>query len=129
MSDAAAVSESLSFRLRPQCNDDDDSCPNYCSVYYGNWSIAEKRQLMIEHIRNDTFYYNGTMAAWDVVNEAICDCTPMTFATCADYMAGSSVASSKCGYSELYGVYLKKNVYWSVRKCHARVCLPLFFVC
>ena len=29
---------------------------------------------MAAHIKNDTLRYNNTMAAWDVVNEAICDC-------------------------------------------------------
>ena len=56
--------------------------------------------------------YNNTMAAWDVVNEALCDCNPLQYETCADYFAGASAANTKCGWSERYGVYLKRNVFW-----------------
>lgn len=102
-------------RFNPDCDcpyPNDDDCPNYCAVHYGNWSVKQKREIMIEHLKNDTSYYNGSVDAWDVVNEALCDCTPMTYATCADYMDRASTASTKCGYSERYGVYLKRNVYW-----------------
>ena len=36
----------------------------------------------------------------------------LNYETCEDYMAGSSTADEKCGWSERYQVYLKKNVYW-----------------
>ena len=65
--------------------------------------------------------YNSTMAAWDVANEALCDCQPMNYETCADYMAGAATASEVCGWSDRYGVYLKRNVYWPdvPVSCHA----------
>ena len=56
-----------------------DPLPNTCGgTYYGNWTKKEKRQIMTAHIKNDTLRYNNTMAAWDVVNEAICDCQVST---------------------------------------------------
>ena len=60
------------------CVDEGDGLPNSCDgIYYGNWTPAQKRQIIADHIYNDTQHYNNTMAAWDVANEALCDCQPM----------------------------------------------------
>ena len=102
--------------------DDNGDLASGCSEPYGNWTVSQKRQIMIEHVKNVTLYYNGSAAAWDVVNEAICDCNPATYETCADYFEGASAASSKCGWSERYGVYLKKPL----MPMHIELCrLPL----
>ena len=62
-----------------------------------------------------TTRYNGSTAAWDVVNEALCDCTydGASWDTCEGFFEARPVnAAAKCGYESRYGVYLKRNVYW-----------------
>ena len=90
-------------RFNTACVDDGDGLPNSCGgTSYGNWTPAEKRRIIAAHVYNDTQRYNSTMAAWDVANEAICDCQPMNYETCEDYMEGSSTAHDKCGWSDRY---------------------------
>lgn len=68
---------------------------------------------MIDHVKEEAEFYAGRLAAWDVVNEAVCDCW-LSFASCDEFVAANP---DRCGLSELYSsdeinVYLKKNIYW-----------------
>ena len=52
---------------------------------------------------------------YDVVNEAICDCVGWPgspYANCEEYMTSEEGAVEKCGFSERYNTYLKRNVFW-----------------
>ena len=39
----------------------------------GNWTSAEARALLIDHVRHVVEHYRGRVVAWDVVNEALND--------------------------------------------------------
>ena len=56
--------------------------------------------IMVEHVKNVTTKYNGSAAAWDVVNEALCDCSweGSKWESCEEYMAGASNAETKVGH-------------------------------
>ena len=81
---------------------------------YGNWTAEEKRQIIVDHITEAMTKYNGQIKYFDVVNEAICDCVSYPgsrFTTCEEFIVTEDGAN-KCGYSERYQTYLKRNVFW-----------------
>ena len=88
------------------------------SPEYGNWTEEEKRQIVIDHIQETVTRYKGQTKYYDVVNEALCDCVHRSAdanskpSTCEDYFATDETAKEKCGWSERYQAYLKKNVFW-----------------
>ena len=58
--------------------------------------------------------YVSRVAVYDAVNEAVCDCISWdgsSYSTCEEYVA-STAGAEKCGYSEYYDAYLKRNVFW-----------------
>lgn len=78
------------------------------------WSAVQKRQAIIDHINEMMTRYKGRVAAYDVVNEAVCDCVSFAdsrFKSCEEFVATTDGAA-QCGYSSLYNTYLKKNVFW-----------------
>ena len=84
------------------------------SPEYGNWTAEEKRQIIVDHITEAMTRYNGQIKYFDVVNEAVCDCVSYPgsrFTTCEEYIVTEDGAE-KCGYSERYQTYLKRNVFW-----------------
>jgi len=81
---------------------------------YGNWTVDEKRQIIIDHITEHMNRYAGRITYYDVVNEAVCDCISWTgskYTTCEEYIA-TEAGAEKCGYSTKYNAYLKRNVFW-----------------
>merc|ERR1712117_334187 len=81
---------------------------------YGNWTAEEKRQIIVDHVTEAMTKYKGQVNYVDVVNEAICDCVSYAgskFTTCEEFIATEDGAE-KCGYSERYQAYLKRNVFW-----------------
>ena len=58
--------------------------------------------------------YAGRVTYYDAVNEAVCDCISYdgsSYSTCEQFVA-SIAGAEKCGYSEYYDAYLKRNVFW-----------------
>jgi endo-1,4-beta-xylanase len=96
--------------------DGDGNMPGRCKSEVGSYTVAEKYEIMNDHIKEEAEFYNTRLAAWDVVNEAVCDCW-LSFEDCEAFAAANP---DKCGVSELYSdmseggikVYLKKNIYW-----------------
>mmetsp|Transcript_15347 Transcript_15347/g.31617 ORF Transcript_15347/g.31617 Transcript_15347/m.31617 type:complete len:828 (-) Transcript_15347:29-2512(-) len=92
--------------------DDDGNMPGRCKTEVGDWTVEQKYSIMDAHVKNESEYYAGRLAAWDVVNEAVCDCW-FSYSSCEDFVADHP---DRCGksdrYSGEYDVYLKKNIYW-----------------
>jgi GH35 family endo-1,4-beta-xylanase len=93
--------------------DDDGNLPGRCKEEVGTYTVGEKYAILDEHVKNETEFYRGRVAAWDVVNEAVCDCW-LSYANCELFVAKRP---DLCGLSELYSsnaikVYLKRNIYW-----------------
>ena len=95
----------------------DEECveplPGRCKSVVPTYTVDQKYKIMKDHVKNESEFYAGRLAAWDVVNEAICDCW-LSFASCAEFVAANP---DKCGKSDRYSgdeydVYLKKNIYW-----------------
>jgi endo-1,4-beta-xylanase len=63
----------------------------------GDFSPAEKRDILEGYIRNITTRYKGKVQAWDVVNEAVCD---------------GNAESENCGWSDRYNTFVKRHVWW-----------------
>ena len=100
-----------------QPSHDDYGCESVGSVTRTgcqDWTADEKRTIIVEHITEHMTRYNGSITVYDVVNEAVCDCISWDgskFSTCEEYVATDDGAT-KCGYSDLYNAYLKRNVFW-----------------
>ena len=83
---------------------------------YGNWTAEEKRQIIVDHVTEAVAHYKGRQGVrfYDVVNEAVCGCITWPgseFSSCEEYVA-SEEGAEKCGYSERYRTFLKRNVFW-----------------
>eukprot|EP00121_Abeoforma_whisleri_P002054 Awhi_evm1s1838 len=107
---------------KPSSNPDffDEECvknpelPARCKSEIPNYTKEEKINLMKEHIKEELNFYGSRIAAWDVVNEAVCDCGT----DCKAYVQKNP---GKCALSYSHSdnshdggikVYLKKNIYY-----------------
>merc|ERR1711988_529312 len=112
-----AEAHNMTFRGHALVWGSEGSNPNWLQPSndeYGNWTVDEKRTIIVDHIKEFMNRYGSRIVYYDVVNEAVCDCISWTgskYATCADYVATDSGAE-KCGYSTKYNAYLKRNVFW-----------------
>ncbi|GMH78349.1 hypothetical protein TL16_g07765, partial [Triparma laevis f. inornata] len=93
--------------------DEDGNLPGRCKSVVPTYTVDQKYKIMNEHVKNESEYYAGRLAAWDVVNEAVCDCW-LSFDSCEEFVAANP---DNCGKSDRYSgaeydVYLKKNIYW-----------------
>ena len=92
--------------------DSDGNMPGRCKEEVGVYTPEEKYTIMDAHVKEESEFYAGRMAAWDVVNEAVCDCW-FSYSSCEEFVADHP---DRCGksdrYSGEYDVYLKKNIYW-----------------
>lgn len=92
--------------------DSEGNMPGRCKEEVGVYTPEEKYEIMDAHVKEESEFYAGRMAAWDVVNEAVCDCW-FSYSGCEAFVADHP---DRCGKSERYSgefdVYLKKNIYW-----------------
>ena len=65
-----------------ECVEDaDGNMPGRCKSAVPTYTVDQKYKIMNEHVKNESEYYAGRLAAWDVVNEAVCDCW-LSFSSC-----------------------------------------------
>ena len=67
-----------------ECVEDaDGNMPGRCKSAVPTYTVDQKYKIMNEHVKNESEYYAGRLAAWDVVNEAVCDCW-LSFSSCEE---------------------------------------------
>lgn len=102
--------------------------PTWLQDEYDNGKLTKERKKHIlgTHIKNTTQRYAGTVWAYDVVNEAICDfgylCYPENNCSDTVYEKWNGMGrvtdrgvwentTSDCVYSEYYGTWLKSSIW------------------
>jgi len=73
--------------------DSEGNMPGRCKEEVGDWTVEEKYAIMDTHVKNESEYYAGRLAAWDVVNEAVCDCW-LSFSSCEEFVKTNG---DRCG--------------------------------